>query len=205
MAPHYELDFPKKPQTKDYYCYKHSRTCHPTTNAQIFIKRYCKDVLNRITEFQEVRNDVYTKAICADSRTFDYSKHAKTIDGVITSPPYVGLIDYHEQHRYAYELLGIKDNSKNEIGIKSKGNGRKATEIYKTNITKVFKNIADNVLDPKKGKIIIVVNDRLNLYDDIVSDAGLKITKRMQRRVDRRTGRRATSFYEDILVCKTKN
>ena len=26
-------------------------------------------------------------------------------DGVFTSPPYPGLIDYHEQHRYAYELL----------------------------------------------------------------------------------------------------
>ena len=30
-------------------------------------------------------------------------------DGVFTSPPYPGLIDYHEQHRYAYELLGLVD------------------------------------------------------------------------------------------------
>ena len=30
-------------------------------------------------------------------------------DAVITSPPYPGLIDYHEQHRYAYELLGLED------------------------------------------------------------------------------------------------
>ena len=29
------------------------------------------------------------------------------IDAVVTSPPYPGLIDYHEQHRYAYELLGL--------------------------------------------------------------------------------------------------
>ena len=30
-------------------------------------------------------------------------------DAVVTSPPYPGLIDYHEQHRYAYELLGLDD------------------------------------------------------------------------------------------------
>ena len=60
-------------------------------------------------------------------------------------------------------------------------------------------------MDPKIGKIIIVVNDRLALYDDIISDAGLKISKRLHRRVDRRTGRRATSFYEEILICKNKN
>lgn len=205
MAPHYQLDFPKEPQTTDYYCHKHSRTCHPTTNAMIFIKRYCKDVLQRITDFQTLRTDVYTKSFCADSRTFDFSRISDQIDGIITSPPYVGLIDYHEQHRYAYELLGIKDNSKNEIGIKKNGNGKQAIEDYKKNITKVFQNIADNVLDQKNGKIIIVVNDRLNLYEDIVNDTGLKITKRMQRRVDRRTGRRATSFFEDILICKSKN
>lgn len=62
MATHFELDFPKKPQTEDYYCHKHSRICHPTTNSLAFIKRYCKDVLHRITEFQNLRNDVYTKA-----------------------------------------------------------------------------------------------------------------------------------------------
>ena len=30
-------------------------------------------------------------------------------DGLITSPPYPGRIDYHEQHRYAFELLGLDD------------------------------------------------------------------------------------------------
>ena len=31
-------------------------------------------------------------------------------DAVLTSPPYPGLIDYHEQHRYAYELLGLDED-----------------------------------------------------------------------------------------------
>jgi hypothetical protein len=41
-----------------------------------------------------------------DSRFVEYGA---TFDGVLTSPPYPGLIDYHKQHRYAYELLGLDD------------------------------------------------------------------------------------------------
>ncbi len=204
MATHFELDFPKKPQTEDYYCHKHSRICHPTTNSLTFIKRYCKDVLHRISEFQNLRNDVYTKAFCGDAKTFDFSKHKFKIDGIITSPPYVGLIDYHEQHRYAYELLGIDDNSNHEIGQKKHGTSKRAVEKYKSDITEVFKNIANNVLDKKNGNIVVVVNDRLNLYEDIMNNAGLGISKRLKRQVDRRTGRRSSGFYEDIIIWNAK-
>ena len=75
----------------------------------IFLKRYCNDAVKRIEEFQVLRQNVYTKALHGDSRLFDFSNIK--IDNVFTSPPYIGLLDYHEQHRYAYELLNIKDNS----------------------------------------------------------------------------------------------
>ena len=42
-------------------------------------------------------------------------------DGVITSPPYPGLIDYHEQHRYASELLDLHDRRDEEIGPAAAG------------------------------------------------------------------------------------
>ena len=51
-------------------------------------------------------------------------------DGVITSPPYPGLIDYHEQHRYAYELLGIDERRDLELGRPARGTGRAAIEEY---------------------------------------------------------------------------
>ena len=204
MAPHYELDFPKEPQDKDYHCHKHSRICHPTTNSLIFIKRYCRDVLQRITEFQKLRNDVYTETFNKNSMTFNFTKHISKVDGIITSPPYVGLIDYHEQHRYAYELFDLADRSDNEIGKKKNGTGRKAVQEYKKNMTQVFKNISENIFDHKKGKIIIVVNDKLNLYEEIMHDSGLGISKRLKRRVDRRTGRRATGFFEDIIIWDAK-
>lgn len=114
------------------------------------------------------------------------------------------MIDYHEQHRYAYELLGIDDNSNHEIGQKKHGTSKRAVEKYKSDITEVFKNIVDNVLDKKNGNIVVVVNDRLNLYEDIMNNAGLGISKRLKRQVDRRTGRRSTGFYEDIIIWNAK-
>ena len=198
MIAHHETNHPKKPYAQDYYCIKHERICHPTKNAISFLKRYCKDVVSRLDEFQQIRNNIYTKVIHGDSSTFDFSE--LKINDVFTSPPYLGLIDYHEQHRYAYELLGLDDNSNLEIGSKKYGSSKKAISNYKANITKTIRNITGTSFD-KNGLFIIVVNDKLDLYNDIVSDAGLYIKQRLSREVNRSPGRRATSFTEDILVC----
>ncbi len=197
LAPHYELDSPRKPFTKDYHCYKHARICHPTTNALGFMERYWLDTYNRLAEFQRLRTDSPTDLILGDVREVPLPK----TDGVITSPPYVGLIDYHEQHRYAYELLGLKDRSELEIGAKRDRDNTKARDAYKAGIVRSLRHIADQSTN---GPIIFVVNDRHKLYESISSAAGLGIVERMSRRVDRRTGRRSNGeFYEDIIVMKS--
>lgn len=199
MIAHYEVDFPKKPQPVDYYCLKHSRMCRPTKNAIAFIKRYCGDVVNRISEFQKIRRDVYTKALHGDSRTFDFSRMGTS--HVITSPPYIGLIDYHEQHRYAYDLLGIADKSGMEIGRRANGTSKKAVAEYKRGMAKALCNVAESSLG-RESVVVIVVNDKLDIYGDILHDAGLSVIRHLRRTVNRRSGRRATAFDEDMLVCK---
>src|SRR5207249_2402458 len=51
-------------------------------------------------------------------------------DGMLTSPPYPGLIDYHEQHRYAYELLRLDDRRELEVGAAAAGTSRAALADY---------------------------------------------------------------------------
>ena len=195
LAPHYQLDFPNKPFTKDYWCYKHARTCHPTINAIGFMERYAIDNYERIAAFQKIRTQYELELINGDSREIDLPKNS----GVITSPPYVGLIDYHEQHRYAYELLGLVDKSEKEIGAKKAKNGKKAAEAYKSSIAQVIRKLSDS----SQGPIIFVVNDKFNLYESICEAAGVRIAQRMKRKVDRRTGRRSNGdFTEDLLVIK---
>lgn len=117
LTTHFDLDFPKKPQTEPYYCYKHRRTCQPTQTSIQFLRRYGLDAIKRIEEFAKLRTDATVNIIHGDSRIINPG----SIHGIITSPPYVGLIDYHEQHRYAYELMNIDDRSHQEIGPASKG------------------------------------------------------------------------------------
>ena len=50
------------------------------------------------------------------------------------------------------------------------------------------------------GRICIVVNDRRDLYPEILARAGLHLVDRHERHVNRRTGRRAGEYYESILV-----
>ena len=68
-------------------------------------------------------------------------------DTVITSPPYPGLIDYHEQHRYAYELLGLEDLRALELGAAAAGTSRRALDAYSDGIAAVLRNVA-RVLRP---------------------------------------------------------
>jgi hypothetical protein len=51
------------------------------------------------------------------------------------------------------------------------------------------------------GPFVIVVNDSRGLYPDILSRSGLRLVDRSTRHVNRRTGRRAGEYYEDVLIC----
>lgn len=191
---HFDLDFPKKPQLEPYHCHKHSRTCQPTDQAQKFLVRYSLDTLRRIRQFADVRTRARTKVICGDTRKVRFPR----ADLVVTSPPYVGLIDYHNQHRYAYELLDIESRENQEIGPASGGGSRAAVACYVENMTAAFENVMRS-LEPGT-RMVVVVHDRRDLYDEIGQQLGVKTEYRLGRHVNRRTGRRATDFFEDVIV-----
>ncbi|MDE2824074.1 MAG: DNA methyltransferase [Chloroflexota bacterium] len=193
---HFDLDFPKQPQIEPYHCYKHSRTCKPTQDAAQFLKRYSLDTLRRIREFAEIRKDVALSIITDDTRTVEFPRH----DLVVTSPPYVGLIDYHEQHRYSYELLGLEWKATQEIGPAAKGNSLKARAEYVDSMVESFKNVKKSLA--RDGRMVVIVNDKLGLYDEIRERVGLRLETRLERHVNRRTGRRAGDFYESVFVWK---
>ena len=197
LTTHFDLDFPKKPVTEPYWCYKHSRTCSPTQEAFKFINRYSKDTIKRIKQFQDVRTNASVQVFHEDSRNAVYPEN----DGIFTSPPYVGLIDYHEQHAYAYHLLGLKDLRESEIGPASNGSSLKVQELYKKDIAEVFRRAADAM--PAGSRIIVVANDRADLYGDIADMVGVEVENVINRHVNRRTGRRSGEFYESIFIWRT--
>lgn len=194
LTTHFDLDFPKAPQTEPYWCYKHSRTCVPTTNAFQFLRRYSIDTIRRLEEFATRRTNAKATIVHGDSRKSSLPK----IDGLITSPPYVGLINYHEQHRYAYELLDLEDRSGLEIGAAKQGASQRAQREYQESIAHVFSRASEVM--PSGGYLIVVAGDKHNLYDEIAKLCGVEVEAILHRHVNRRTGRRSSEFYESIFI-----
>jgi hypothetical protein len=198
LTTHFDLDFPTRPQTEPYWCYKHSRVCQPTMEAFKFITRYSMDTLRRMEERAASRTDATVTVHHADSRDVVFPP----IDGAMTSPPYVGLIDYHEQHAYAYHLLGLEDRRDNEIGPAANGSSREARLQYQGDIAAVFRRVSDSM--PTGGRMIVVAGDRFHLYDEIASMVGVEVEGVVQRHVNRRTGRRSSEFYESVLIWRKR-
>ncbi len=194
LTTHFDLDFPKAPQTEPYWCYKHGRMCIPTTTAFQFLRRYSLDTIRRLEEFATRRTNAAVIIKHEDSRKADIPK----VDGVITSPPYVGLIDYHEQHRYAYELLGLEERSEAEIGAAKQGAGQKAQREYQESIAQVFRKACAKM--PSGGHLIVVAGDKHGLYEEIARLCGVEVEAILNRHVNRRTGRRIGEFYESIFI-----
>ena len=187
LTRHDDLDFPREPVRGEYFCHKHRRVCRPVTEARKFLRRYSRDAAQRVQEFGDLRTDSAVSVLQGDARLVD---PPGPVDLVLTSPPYPGLIDYHEQHAYAFELLGLERRDPEEIGRGVTG--------YCDDVAAVLRR-AKRALRPG-GRVVIVVNDSRGLYDGILSAAGLRIEDRVLRQVNRRTGRRAGAYYEEVLV-----
>jgi len=197
LTTHFDLDFPRTPQRDPYWCHKHRRECAPVQEAAKFLDRYLVDTLERIKSFQRVRS----KTRVAEIVHGDSGEVALDggFDAILTSPPYPGLIDYHEQHRYAYELLGLDDRRDRELGAAALGTSRRAIEDYVEGIARVLR-VQSQLLEPD-APVLVVVNDRRDLYPRILERSGLVLVDRLERHVNRRTGRRAGEYFESILVC----
>jgi SAM-dependent methyltransferase len=200
LTTHFELDWPKKPQMEPYYCFKHSRMCQPTDDALQFLNRYSLDALDRVAEFERIRKgSLPASVILGDSRQVAFPP---SIDLVLTSPPYVGIIDYHEQHRYAYELLELRWRADEEIGPASRGASKAAQADYIKQISAVLVNLHHSLAPD--ALVVIVVNDKLGLYSVLPEQLGFDQVETLSRHVNRRTGMRSSEFYESILVWRKR-
>jgi hypothetical protein len=198
LTTHFDLDFPRAPQREPYWCHKHRRECRPVERAGHFLRRYTLDTLARLKAFDRVRARGRAGVVHhGDARRLPFDE---CFDAVLTSPPYPGLIDYHQQHRYAYELLGLGELRASEIGSPAGGVGRASLRAYVDDVAAVLANARAH-LRPG-APVLVVVADRRDLYGEILQRAGLRLEARVRRHVNRRTGRRAGEFFEDVLVAR---
>jgi len=212
---HSDLATLKEPQTTTYYCKKHGKICKPLFSILSWWKRYSTDTIQRLQKFESLRTDTNQICLTGDSRTVnifeeldkrhpDLAKVARNqkIKGIFSSPPYVGLIDYHEQHAYAYDLFGFKRNDESEIGPLFRGQGQEARKSYIDGIAAVLNNCKKYLADD--FSIFLVANDKWGMYPEIAEKAQLQIVEQFKRPVLNRTEKDKGAYSEIIFHLKTK-
>ncbi|MFW5990317.1 MAG: site-specific DNA-methyltransferase, partial [Campylobacterales bacterium] len=161
-------------------------------------------------------SNTYQKCLIGDSRNIDIFKalgsknsdFAKTlneekIDGIFSSPPYVGLINYHEQHAYAYDLFGFERRDEFEIGPLFKGQGKDARDSYAQGIAEVLINCKRFL--KTDYNVFLVANDKHNLYPKIAELSGMQIVNRYKRPVLNRVEKDRSAYSEIIFHLKEKS
>jgi hypothetical protein len=197
LVPHDDLATPTTPVPVGvpYWCTKHRRACLPIDNAITKIHAYTEDTLRRVAAFAAVRTDAPITVLHADARTVDLGE--TRVNGIFTSPPYVGQVDYHDQHAYAYELFGLCRADELEIGRRADGKSARARRAYVEGIAAALRNVA-RFLGPD-APVFIVANDRYRLYPEIARLAGFMIVEERLRAVTKRTEKGNDPYQESIF------
>jgi len=190
-----------EPITTTYYCAKHGKVCKPLFSILKWWETYVKDTIKRLQQFKELRTDTYQKCLQGDSRTIDIFEalehknpefaalaRKQQIKGIFSSPPYVGLIDYHEQHAYAYDLFGFER--------------QEAKRMYVAGIAEVLTNSKRFLADDYD--VFLVANDKYGLYSEIAERAGMRIVNQYKRPVLNRTEKDKGAYAEIIFHLKEK-
>lgn len=212
---HADLATLVEPITSTYYCSKHGKMCKPLFSILKWWEFYANDTVYRLSIFDKKRTLTHQVCLTADSRTIDLISALdqtapelaelvtkKKIAGIFSSPPYVGLIDYHEQHAYAYDLFRFERRDNLEIGRLYHGQGKEARDSYVQGVSDVLNNC--KLFLAKDYNVFLVANDKFNLYPSIAERCGMTIMNQFKRPVLNRTEKDKGAYSETIFLLKEK-
>jgi len=213
---HADLGTLKEPTTTTYYCKKHGKICKPLFSILSWWQRYSQDTIKRVEQFNSLRSCTFQKCVIGDSRDINIieklkEKHSNfseivknnKINGIFSSPPYVGLINYHEQHAYAYDLFGFERKDNLEIGPLFKGQGLEARKSYVKGISDVLNNCKKYL--KSDYDIFLVANDKYGLYSQIAELSDMQIINEYKRPVLNRVEKSRAAYSEIIFHLKEKS
>lgn len=213
---HADLATLKEPVTTTYYCKKHGKVCKPLFSVLKWWEYYVTDSVERLVEFNKLRTDTYQVALVGDSQTINILEEVekknpnfaeilkkKKIKGIFSSPPYIGLIDYHEQHAYAYEMFNLRRMDDKEIGAMFKGQDSNAKKAYVNDIARVLINCKQYMVGDYN--VFLVANDKFNLYPAIAELAGMQIVNRFNRPVLHRVEKDRNNLFSETIFHLKEN
>lgn len=175
--------------------------------GQAWNKAY-KEITDFLYSLPETGSQV--SARLTDARLID--KHISNAGIIITSPPYINVFNYHQNHRIIMELLefDILDVARSEFGSNRKNRGNRFLTViqYCLDMGQAISSMQRSIC--KDGTVIMVVGRESNVrktpfYNgDIVCDLALTsglfaLKHRAERAFKNKFG---SNIVEDILVFK---
>ncbi|MDY6804707.1 MAG: DNA methyltransferase [Cyanobacteriota bacterium] len=175
-------------------------------------KREISDFLNGLSKHTEIVINLpcspnKCRAFNSDARKIPYSD--RSVDLIITSPPYINVFNYHQNNRTAMEMMGwnLLEVAKSEIGANRKHRQNRFLTVvqYALDLLDALKEMRRLLAD--NGRAIIVVgrsskvrgvsieNGKL-LAAIAIGGAGFVLEKRQERKFKNKFGE---LIYEDIL------
>ena len=145
----------------------------------------------------------------SDARMFD-KKAPKSVDLVITSPPYINVFNYHQNHRIIMELFDFDmlEIARSEFGSNRKNRGNRYLTViqYCIDMAQALNSIK-KTLNPNAELIMIVGRESNvkktpfyngNIIEDIATKTGLFVLKhRTERCFLNKFGKK---IFEDVLL-----
>ena len=196
---HFDLDFPRAPQLEPYWCHKHRRECRPVEEARRFLLRYTLDTLERIESFAGVRGPEVERVRAPRrrpraraGRAVRRGDHVAPVPGADRLPRAAPL-----------RVRAPRPGGASRRGARAPGprrRPRRDRRIRRRCGGRPRRTRAAGL--PPGAPVCVVVNDRRGLYSEILRRARLRLDERLERHVNRRTGRRAGEYYESILICR---
>jgi SAM-dependent methyltransferase len=170
------------------------------------------DLLRALQEHASIVKGLpYSKRACtvfhADARAIPLPE--ASVDLIITSPPYINVFNYHQNHRSAMELLGwdLLEIARSEIGSNRKNRQNRFLTVvqYVLDMQDVLREMR-RLLRPG-GRAIIVVGRESNVRGlsfkngmlvaaTALGGAGFRLVARQERKFKNKFGE---IIYEDIL------
>ena len=184
-------------------------------NGHIATKDVLERSLNMIeSTLRELAGNERPGAHCllADARRLGLRDD--TIDGVITSPPYINVFNYHQNHRPAIERLGWKplDAARSEIGANRKHRQNRFLTVLQysldmaavlNELIRVMKSCAPLVIVLGRTSSVLGASfANGKMIERLLSVSGFGRTEKAERMFVNRYGDR---IFEDILIAERRN
>ena len=199
LTTHFDLDFPRAPQQGEYWCHKHRRTCRPVESAGKFLTplprrhgRPDRGVRGGARPTSRRRRPPRRRARARARRPVRRRDHVAALPGPDRLPRAAPL----RLRAARRSTTGASASSAPPRAGRARRRSRSTSPGSRPCLR------ASKAALRRGAPVCIVVNDRRELYPEILERAGLRLDERLERHVNRRTGRRAGEYFESILICR---